>query len=334
MSEGPLVSIILPTYNRAHFLPEAVGSVLAQTYRNWELIVVDDGSTDHTREVAEGYGDERIRYLYQANKGCSAARNLGIKNSRGEFIAFLDSDDMWLPERLEVGMRAFEEHPSAGMVCSGCYRVGNDGAVVCESKADLPVIPFEELQVRYAIPGGTPSVTVRMAALEEVGLFDESLARNEDWDLWLRLARRFEIRAVARPLVKIRWYDRPSGRQEAAVNRATRERLIERYCTTSADRRRAAAWRHYEAALTHYLKTNRLGTCLCLARSFIVYPSPVCRVRRYPLLLEALLPAALYRSLAAAAKSIIVMIECLLPDPALRAAQALKHWASRGRQSA
>src|ERR1043165_5503387 len=117
MDTAPLVSIVIPTYNYAHFLSQAVESALAQTYPNTEVIVVDDGSTDHTRQVLAAYGD-RIRYTHQVNKGLSAARNTGIRKARGELIALLDSDDVLYPPRVEAGVSFLRRFPEFGLVAS------------------------------------------------------------------------------------------------------------------------------------------------------------------------------------------------------------------------
>ena len=104
------ISIVIPTYNRVDFLPKAIQSVLNQTYRNWEMIIVDDGSTDNTEEIVKGYKESRIQYIvHKYNLGLSAARNTGIKKSRGEYIAFLDSDDEWFPEKISCQMNIFQK---------------------------------------------------------------------------------------------------------------------------------------------------------------------------------------------------------------------------------
>ncbi|QIT56556.1 glycosyltransferase family 2 protein [Aquisalimonas sp. 2447] len=116
MTAAPLISIVTPTFNRAGYLPVAIDSVLAQTFPNLEYLIVDDGSTDNTSDVVNSYDDERIRYFRQENQGQSVARNVGIENSRGEFVCFLDSDDAWVPEKLQQQLEAFRAHPEAGVV--------------------------------------------------------------------------------------------------------------------------------------------------------------------------------------------------------------------------
>ena len=116
-------TIIIPTYNRANFLPNTINSVIKQTYSNWELIIIDDGSTDHTKQVVASFQDERIKYIYQENAERSAARNNGIKNATGEWVCFLDSDDYYLPNHLEEFHLFIKNHNiSKAFILSGCYK--------------------------------------------------------------------------------------------------------------------------------------------------------------------------------------------------------------------
>src|SRR5919112_6190031 len=127
LQEGlPLVTVVIPCYNQAHFLGEAIESVLSQSYRNFEIIVVDDGSTDETSEVASRY--EEVRLIRQENRGLSGARNTGIRDSQGEFLVFLDADDKLLPGALEAGLRCFEAHPECEFVFGDFRYIGIDGA--------------------------------------------------------------------------------------------------------------------------------------------------------------------------------------------------------------
>jgi glycosyltransferase involved in cell wall biosynthesis len=128
----PRVSIIVPAYNAAAYLPYAIDSVLAQTYQDWEIVIVDDGSTDNTRAVVDAYRSrlrDRLQYIFQPNRGVSAARNHGIRAARGEFIALLDADDVWLPQRLELGVNALDADPAVGLVHSRVARIDTKGSV-------------------------------------------------------------------------------------------------------------------------------------------------------------------------------------------------------------
>ncbi len=125
-TDRPIISVVIPTYNRAAFICRAVDSALGQTYAPLEVVVVDDGSKDDTREVLRKYGD-RIRYVAKENGGVSSARNVGVREATGEYIAFLDSDDTWVPEKLAVQMDIFRAHPDYGMVLSECAQVTAEG---------------------------------------------------------------------------------------------------------------------------------------------------------------------------------------------------------------
>ncbi len=190
--ENPLVSVIIPNYNHARFLGDAIRSVLAQTYRPVEIIVVDDGSTDNSGEVAAGFGDQ-IRYIYQTNAGLSAARNTGLRAAKGSLIGVLDADDMYEPNFLETLVAALQADPQADGVYCG-YRF------VDEANNPLPQIenrPLPSTDLYPALLDGNffvpESVFLRRRVYDEVGFFDESLRACEDWDVWLRAARKFRL---------------------------------------------------------------------------------------------------------------------------------------------
>lgn len=193
------VSIILPTYNRAYCIQRAVDSVLCQTWHDWELIVVDDGSSDGTEEIIAGCAaaDSRIRYHRQPkNMGVSAARNEGIRQARYEYIAFQDSDDVWHEDKLEKQMRIFEENPEIGLVYCAMQGTRQDG-----SRIRVPDAAMDEQLLRGNMYGlllqgnviDAPTAVVRKACVEKCGGFDETLSCLEDWELFLRIAREYEI---------------------------------------------------------------------------------------------------------------------------------------------
>jgi len=210
-SRMPLVSVIIPTYNSSQFVAQAVSSVLDQTYHRYEIIVVDDGSTDKTRTVLEQFRD-KIKYVCQENRGPSSARNAGIKVARGEYVAFLDSDDLWTPNKLEVQVAFLGCHPHIGLVFSDIERFGQ-GKAVRQSLAEevfgptiLSEIPVRKafaklVQVNY-IP--TPTVMMRKECFKTVGLFDENLRCVEDRDMWLRIAAYFDVAYIPSVLCKRR----------------------------------------------------------------------------------------------------------------------------------
>jgi len=194
----PLVSIIIPTYNRAWIVRDAIDSVLGQTYADFELIVVDDGSTDRTPQILDAYGD-RLRVIRQANQGVSAARNRGIGDSSGPLIALLDSDDIWLPEKLTVQVDFFKRYPSA-LICQTEEIWIRNGLRVNPGKRHRKpsgMIFERSLDLCLVSPS---AVMFRRALLEDVGLFDESLPACEDYDLWLRVGCRFPVHLIDKPL--------------------------------------------------------------------------------------------------------------------------------------
>jgi glycosyltransferase involved in cell wall biosynthesis len=202
-ADSPTVSVVLPSYNRANLLPQAIQSVLAQTCSSWELIVVDDGSNDGTEQTVRSFSSTRIKYLrHSLNRGAGCARNTGIQAARGSYVAFLDSDDEWLPEKLAKDVDTFESSDaSLGLVYSGTALVDADGKSV---QGVLPPMEGRVLQnlLRRNFINSCSSATVRRDVLRLVGGFDETLPTQQDWDLWLRIAKRFAVAHVDDCLVK------------------------------------------------------------------------------------------------------------------------------------
>ena len=184
----PLVSVIMPSYNTAHLIAGSLDSVLQQTYSDFEIIVVNDGSPDTTRlEMVLAPYLNRIIYVKQENKRAAGARNTAIGKARGEFLAFLDSDDAWLPDHLASQIQLFEENPSLGLVYCNCVSVGDptrDFMRRCPSDGEATFLALAVEQCQ--IPVST--VVARKSTLVRAGLFDENLARCDDYDMWLRAA--------------------------------------------------------------------------------------------------------------------------------------------------
>ena len=209
-----LVSVVLPTHNRAELLPRAIDSVISQTYDHFELIIVDDGSTDKTADVVGRYEDPRVTLIRLAeNQGAPGARNIGIRSSTGEFIAFLDSDDEWYPTKLEKQVNLIESAPAlVGAVGSGReIRIDQDQGTTARFRIPRPDIGniYRALLSGRAFPGtpfwpgGTPAIMFRAECLETVGLFDESLPAAQEHDLYIRFSEHYDFVAVAEPLVII-----------------------------------------------------------------------------------------------------------------------------------
>lgn len=183
---NPKVSVVIPTYNRAHLVGRAIGSVLDQTYQDFELIIVDDGSTDNTEEVVKRFDDKRIKYIKHAkNKGGSAARNTGIKEAKGEYVAFLDSDDEWLPEKLKAEINILENGKKF-IICSTGYNfIDQRNKIISYSKIKSKVISQKVVLSAKCIT--TNDFTAIKEKVIEVNGFDEKLPARQDWDLWIRI---------------------------------------------------------------------------------------------------------------------------------------------------
>jgi len=204
VAEAPRVSAIIPTYNYARYVAAAVESVLSQSFDDLEIVVVDDGSTDETRETLR-HLSTRIRYVPQAHRGLAATRNAGIRVSRGRYLAFLDSDDLWLPDKVSMQVARLDAEPAVGLVYTEAT-LFND-----ESPTEIPhsfwsdhpsgkILP--RLLRHNVVPSPTPMV--RRELFEQVGPFDERLSACEDWDMWIRIAQVSEFSYVDRVLAKYR----------------------------------------------------------------------------------------------------------------------------------
>lgn len=205
----PLVSVIMPTYNRANYLAEAITSVVEQSYGNFELLIIDNGSTDQTRAIVESYHDSRIRYFYQENSGSPVSpRNRGFRNARGEIISFLDSDDIWLPDKLLSQVAQFEQFPSVGLVYSDCLLIDHTGRVggrYSDYHRPHHGQILEPLLRSNFIPA--VSVALRKRMLVEFGYLDEAYLIAHDLDLYLKIANSYPINYIDRPLAKLRIHD-------------------------------------------------------------------------------------------------------------------------------
>jgi glycosyltransferase involved in cell wall biosynthesis len=195
----PQVSVIIPTYNRGWVIREAIDSVLAQDFTDFELIVVDDGSTDDTGRILDSYGQD-LTVLQQPNRGVSAARNQGVGAAAGQLIAFLDSDDLWLPRKLSVQVDFFSSHPDAMINQTEEIWIRNGVRVNPKTRHQkFSGLIFERsLELCLVSPS---AVMMRRSLFDQVGLFDEDLPACEDYDLWLRISWRFPVHLIETPLI-------------------------------------------------------------------------------------------------------------------------------------
>lgn len=196
-----LVSIILPTYNRAYVLNRAIDSVMGQTFKDWELIIIDDNSKDNTEDFIKGINDKRIKYIKNIkNLGGAEARNVGIRIAQGSYIAFLDSDDEWLPQKLEKQVVVLDSKKDIGCVYVD-FHTANFEKKQTYSPIKKEGYIYSELQRANFIT--LPSLMVRRECLESAGIFDKSLPRLQDWDLLLRLSLKYKISFIDEKLLNV-----------------------------------------------------------------------------------------------------------------------------------
>ena len=219
----PRVSVIIPTFNRATHVPRAIESVLSQRYRDFEIIVVDDGSKDNTREVVTAYGAP-VRYVFQENQGPGAARNLGIRTAAGAYLAFLDSDDAWLPAFLEKTVSALDEHPEVDVVTTGIYLGPEDHKVeghmegietgVWELSAGL-----SDEQIRRVLSGFCPAAVLARANVVKKygGYYEHRCMLGEDVYLWIQVALNHKVYRIREPLI---WYNTETSGLGFSSNKA------------------------------------------------------------------------------------------------------------------
>lgn len=202
----PLASVIIPTYNRCRYVCEAIDSVLAQTYPHLEVFVIDDGSMDDTPQAMKKYG-EKIKYLRQEQLGVCVARNSAIRQAKGQYISFLDDDDVWLPQKIEKDVEFLEKNKDCGFVFCGFYYFSD----VNENMGKRVLTEYEETTYdclyNKNLIYSTSLVTMRRECLEKEGLFDENLIQSADYDLWLRVAKHCKFGAINECLAKYRLHE-------------------------------------------------------------------------------------------------------------------------------
>lgn len=288
----PQVSIVVPTYNRARYVIQAIDSVLAQTFRDYEIIVVDDGSTDNTKEILQSYND-KIRYIYQTNKGVSAARNTGICVAKGEWIAFLDSDDIWLPDKLEKQMKNADSEDVIYSHLTKWFVDNENDAILlkkCESihwpKTDREGYVFDPiLSVAGADSYMTPTFLCHRSCFDRIGYFEEYLTAGEDED-WLSRASLFcKFHILSEALAHIRYHPNQTGLDsEKSVRSLIKvfDRMCERLKDVHPTAYRAAKirWASKMSHLSNILAQNaeNMQAFHCTWKAFLVEPYKIGRL--------------------------------------------------------
>jgi glycosyltransferase involved in cell wall biosynthesis len=267
------VSVIIPDYNQAHYLSNAITSVLRQSYPAHEIIVVDDGSTDESREVINQFGDN-VRYIRQENQGLAGARNTGIQASAGELIGLLDADDEWAPDYLEAMLPLADEHPDVPVFYCMAHCMDMNGIDLPQFVGGPPVSPDWIYQVllrqNFIIPS---TVLFRRKPILEAGMFDASLRSCEDWDLWLRLLPSRKLVGSSRSLVRYRVHGSSLSTNVKGMHDATKK-VIEKHFGSdegdmsfwSAEKRRAYGGMYRYQTITFIQRQNNWEAALASFR--------------------------------------------------------------------
>jgi glycosyltransferase involved in cell wall biosynthesis len=201
------VSVVITAYNSESFVADAIQSVLNQSRAVDEIVVVDDGSNDATRRVVAEFADQGIKFIQQQNMGAGAARNKGIRETSGEFIAFLDADDMWFEDKTRLQVQYLWDHPTAALV-SGFAHWWNLASDKVRMRGKVPrdMNSLRREMLVHNVLGNPSMVMLRRSALEEVGLFSERIRWGQDWELWQRLVQRFDAGMIPEPVTIYRWH--------------------------------------------------------------------------------------------------------------------------------
>ena len=226
-TSSPQVSVVIPAYNAMRFLPQTVASVLQQTFTDFEVLIIDDGSKDGTAQWAAAQTDPRVKLVSRANGGAAATRNTGVAAARGEYVAFLDADDVWQPTKLAKQVARAEADPSVGLVDTWISYIDSAGEPIGEVMTQHVEgdVWAEMLEYNLVRCGSTPLVRRRL--FDEVGSFDEGFRYAEDWEMWIRITARARFAVVKEPLVAYRQHANNKHKNHQAML-PTLRRIIEK----------------------------------------------------------------------------------------------------------
>ena len=224
-----LISVILPCYNGSRWLSKAIESVLSQTYRDFELLIIDDGSVDDSKTIISSYlSDRRVRYIYQKNRGFSSAINRGIKESLGDLIGFIGQDDIWLSKKLELQTNFLSKNKNVDLVHSSYLTIDSEDKIINALHIKLPEFPTREQLIKKLFMGnlfGFETILVKRECFNECGFFNEGMIGLLDYDMWLRIAEKFNLNGfIARPLVKKR--DSKSRISKSRIEEVLKDELL------------------------------------------------------------------------------------------------------------
>jgi glycosyltransferase involved in cell wall biosynthesis len=248
----PLVSVVIPAYNAALYLEDAVKSLQAQTYKNLHIIIVNDGSKDATAEVADRLAaqDARITVIHKANAGVSAARNDALKAVKGEYVCFLDADDAYLPQKVTKQVHFLETHPDLALVYSDNYNGDEHLNPVGSPVSNHPPVSFKEAFM-YRNWFSPIAPMMRSSLVKKVGLFDTTLHGGEDWDYWIRCLQHTDFGHIAEPLGIYRHHPKQSHHNQTMMRRDGFKVIQKHYRQNAQLYRLAAGGRHWTFAKRH-----------------------------------------------------------------------------------
>lgn len=273
-SAMPLVSVIIPTFNRAHLLGDAISSVLQQTYQKIEIIVIDDGSTDNTAELIGQYQDSRIRYIRQDNAGVATARNRGISASQGEYIAFLDSDDMYKPDCIEKKIALANRYPESVVIGGGCTYFGATDGNNLPSTPARKTVTYADLCIFTAFPGATCNIFVKRSAALAAGPFNTNLSDSEDRDFLRRLSKLGSIKSCDDYTVAIRVHSEFRPNRHRTKMFADRE-WVSQQIPEPHLRKRSRAWNAMVVGYDCWRAGEKIPALRWWLRSFLINPGPI-----------------------------------------------------------
>jgi glycosyltransferase involved in cell wall biosynthesis len=269
----PKVSVIVPTCNRAALIGSAIGSVLEQTYQNFEIVVVDDASTDNTRDTIASFEDPRLKYIrHVINKGDAASRNTGISYSDGDYVAFLDDDDEWLPDKLQMQIDVLSNcSPRVGMVYTGFVkRDKRNGKIVAVKTTGKRGDLLQEILCSNFI--ATPCILLRRECFQRVGMFDERMPCNSDYDMWIRLAEHFHFECIDEPLVVVNHSHGPKLSMNLPLVIQGWEILFQKYRRAFMSNKPRISRVYYDLGILYFLNGDVYKSRRALFNAIEFYP--------------------------------------------------------------
>jgi len=284
--QADMVSVVIPSFNRAHMIADALDSIAGQTYRPVEIIVVDDGSEDNTEKTVADWktaheqdGELSVSYVKQPNQGGNVARNRGIREASGDFIAFLDSDDLWHPAKLEKQIAVMNENDEIGAVYSGLQQVElESGAVVEKMTRTYPQGKILAQMLIHDVTSPTSTYVVRRDVFEKVGCFDVDLQARQDWDMWIRVSAAYSIGCVPDALVDFRDHSGPRTFSNPDKEIQAYYKIMEKYADLRAgcpmfvrQAAKASFYRRMGRVHLHY-KQERLQALFFYLKAILVWP--------------------------------------------------------------